>query len=234
MGKAFVTQKIDIKGWNAVVRGLQKIKGGTFKDILNAECAEILSITANRKATKSASREKIVGRHMSVNTFFLGYKGKKEAYTLKAGEAGTTKQTTYYLHHRLPDKVWNYILPKMQKRTQKHFGNYGLNKGQFALMAKKLGIPTGAKGFPSEANRFLQLRKSVINNKVFAHTKGKNDLTYKIIVESQLSKVISHAGGARVFKSVMKSRVKKFERALGKGVLQDIKKRTKQYPLIFG
>lgn len=233
MAKPFITQKIDITGWNKTIRGLQKIKGGTFKDILNAECAEILSITANRKATRSASREKIVKRHMSVNTFFLGYKGGKEAYTLKSGEAGVTKQTTYYLHHKLPNKVWNYILPKMQKRTQKHFGNYGLNKGQFALMASKLGFGNFSKPFPSEANRFLKLRRNVIDSKVLANTKGKNDLTYKITLESYLSKVISFAGGAKTFKSVMRSRVKKFEKALGKGVMQDIKKRTKQYPLIF-
>ena len=225
--------KTDFKGWKNVVKQLQKIRGGTYKDILRAECAEILSITAHRKGTKVADKSKIVGRHSIVDVYFLGYVGKKEAYTLKEGEGGVTKQTTYYLRHRLPEKVWNYILPKTKKRTQEQFGNYGLNRGQFYLMSKILNLKKPPKGFPDEAKRFLGLRENRIRHKVFAKEFGKNDRKYGIEIESRLSKVISYAGGAKTFKSVMRSRVKKFERALAKGVLQDIKKRTRQYPLIF-
>ena len=53
-------------------------------------------------------------------------------------------------------------------------------------------------------------------------------------MESRLSKILSFGNGPKNFKSVMKGRVRKFERALAKGVLQDIKKRTRQYPLVFG
>jgi len=53
-------------------------------------------------------------------------------------------------------------------------------------------------------------------------------------VESRLSKILSFGKGPSNFKSVMKGRVRKFENALAKGVLKDIKKRTRQYPLIFG
>ena len=136
----FVNQKIDITGWNKVVKELQKIKGGTFKEILKSECAEILQQTANRKSTKLADKSKIVGRHMPVKVYFMGYKGKKEAYTLKVGEAGVKKQTTYFLAHRLPNPVWDYISAKVLVRTAYAYKNYGLNKGQFYLMAKKLGI----------------------------------------------------------------------------------------------
>lgn len=235
MSKNFVNQKMDITGWKKVVKELKKIKGGTYKDILNAECSEILSQTANRKSTKLASKDKIVGRHSPVNVFFLGYQGKKEAYTIKGGQAGVDKQTTYYLHNRLPDNVWNYILTKTKARTQEAFGNFGLNKGQYYMMNKLLGLPGGTKKpYPKEAQRFYGLRKNRISNKVFAHTRGKNDKQYTIEVESKLSKMITFGGGARNFRSVMKGRVRKFEQALAKGVLQDIKKRTRAYPLIFG
>ena len=233
MSKKGFIFKTDIKGWKNVVKQLQKIKGGTYKDILRAECAEILSITARRKSTKLADKTKIVGRHSIVDVYFLGYVGKKEAYTLKEGEGGVTKQTTYYLRHRIPTKVWNYILPKTKKRTQKHFGNYGLNKGQFYLMSKILNLKSPPKGFPDEAKRFLGLRGNTIRHKVFTKEFGKNDRKYGIELESRLSKVISYGNGAKNFKSVMRSRVKKFETALAKGVMKDIKKRTKQYPLVF-
>lgn len=234
MSKKFITQKIDITGWKKVVKELQKIKGGTYKEILDAECAEILGQTANRKSTKVADKSKIVGRHRPVNTFFLGYSGKKEAYTMKQGQAGVTKQTTYYLHHKLPNAVWSYIDARTKKHTQEKFGNWGLNKGQFYLMSKLINLPKPKKGFPKEVERFLSLRRNRIAGNVFAHTRGKNDKKYTIEVESRLSKVISYAGGAKNFKSVMKGRVRKFEQALAKGVLQDIKKRTRAYPLIFG
>ena len=235
MSKKFITQKIDITGWKKVVKELQKIKGGTYKEILNAECAEILSQTANRKSTKLASKDKIVRRQSPVNVIFLGYKGGKEAYTVKDGQAGVKKQTTYYLHNRLPDRVWNYIYTRTRAKTQEAFGNFGLNKGQFYLMNQILGLPGGQKKpFPPEAKRFINLRKSRISNRVFAHTRGKNDKKYTIEVESKLSRAISFGGGAKNFKSVMKGRVRKFEQALAKGVLADIKKRTRAYPLIFG
>ena len=70
-----ITVKTDIKGWKNVVKELKKIKGGTYKEILRAECAEILSQTANRKSTKVADRPKIVGRHMPLNVYFLGHFG---------------------------------------------------------------------------------------------------------------------------------------------------------------
>ena len=54
------------------------------------------------------------------------------------------------------------------------------------------------------------------------------------IVRSNLSKALRFGRGATNFKSVMKGRVRKIERALGKGILQDIKKRSRAYPLIFG
>ena len=121
MGNKFVDHKLDITGWKKVVEELSKISGKTFAEVLKAETAEILSITANRKAVKQADKSKLVGRHMSVNTYFLGFSGKKKAYTVKVGEADLDRQTTYYLHHRLPNKIWNYIFPKMQKRTKYHF-----------------------------------------------------------------------------------------------------------------
>lgn len=229
----FVNQKIDITGWNKVVKELQKIKGGTYKEILKSECAEILQQTANRKSTKLADKSKIVGRHMPVKVYFMGYKGKKEAYTLKVGEAGVKKQTTYFLAHRLPNPVWDYISAKVLVRTDYAYKNYGLNKGQFYLMAKKLGINKGSKSFPDASKDFVQSRANIISNKVFAYESGKKDKKYKIELESKLSKILSFGNGAKNFKNVMKGRVRKFEKALGKGVMNDIKKRTRAYPLIF-
>ena len=101
-------------------------------------------------------------------------------------------------------------------------------------MHKLLNLPEPSKGFHPEAVDFISRHRNLINNRIFASSKGKNDSTYKIEVESRLNKILRFGGASKTFKSVLKSRVKKFERALGKGVLQDIKKRSKQYPLIFG
>ena len=180
MSRKSIVQKIDIKGWNTVIKELQKIKGGTYKDILRAECAEILSQTANRKSTKVADKPKIVGRHMPINLYFLGFMGRKEAYTVKEGQGGAKEQKTYMLKYKMPDSIWSYIKGRTIEHTQEKFGNWGLNKGQFALMATKLGIHTGSKPFPNEAQRFLQLRKNRIQNKVFAKDGGKKDRKYKM------------------------------------------------------
>ena len=229
----FVNQKIDITGWKKVIKELQKIKGGSYSDIIKSECAEILQQTANRKSTKVADIPKLVGRHMPVKVYFMGYKGRKEAYTIRSGEAGVTKQTTYFLAHRMPNAVWDYIHTRTQERTREHFGNVGLNKGQFYLMAKMLGISKGSKSFPDSAKKFVQSKGNTISNKVFAYTSGKNDKKYKIEVGSSLSKVLSYGNGAKNFRNVMKGRVRKFEKALAKGVMQDVKKRTRAYPLLF-
>ena len=98
-----IVVKTDFKGWKKVVKELKKIKGGTYKEIIRKECAEILSQTTNRKTTKMAKKPDIVARKMPVRVYFEGFKGSKEAYTLKEGEGGVTKQTTYYLGHRLPN-----------------------------------------------------------------------------------------------------------------------------------
>ena len=160
MSKKVVIQKIDIKGWKKVIKELQKIKGGTYKEILRAECAEILSQTANRKSTLVADKPKIVGRHMPINLYFLGFMGRKEAYTVKEGQGGAKEQKTYMLSYRMPNSIWQYIEKRTREKTQEKFGNFGLNKGQFYLMAKKLGIKTGGKPFPSESQRFLSLEKT--------------------------------------------------------------------------
>ena len=82
-------------------------------------------------------------------------------------------------------QIWNFIYPKTQKRTQKHFGNWGLNKGQFLLMDEILKLPNPSKAFPTEAKRFLDLRYNQIKNRVFAFENGKNDKKYAIEVESR-------------------------------------------------
>ena len=46
-------------------------------------------------------------------------------------------------------------------------------------------------------------------------------------------KVLRFGKGASNFRSVMKGRVKKMERSLAKGILNDIKKRSRAYPMIF-
>ena len=69
---------------------------------------------------------------------------------------------------------------------------------------------------------------------MFAKEQGKKDRNYKIILESRLGRMVSFGGGARNVKSIMRGRVRKFEKALEKGVLEDVKKRTRAYPLIFG
>lgn len=228
-----VIVKTDIKGWSSVVDGLVRISGKDYKDIIDAETSEILSQSSNRKSTKMADKTKVVSNLMPVGTFFLGYQGNKLGYTIKAGKAGVTKDTTYYLQNRLPFKVWDYIKTKTKKKTQEVFGNVGLAKGQFLHFHKSLGLPPPKKDFPKQAHNFLKLRRSRITNKVGQSKKGIKK-EYLITFTSLLSKANSFGGSAKSLKSVMRARVRKFQTAIKKGTFREIKKRTRAYPLIFG
>ena len=232
MSNKIILQKFDIKGWQTIVKELQKIKGGSFKDILRKEVTEVLAQTANRKSTKIADHVSIVNYFMPYGTYFKGIMGKKKGYTLKSGEAGIGRQKTYLLTRRLPNHIWNYILDKQNKRVKSPYNNVGLNKGQFAYMAKALNMPLSK--FNTSAKNFLNKSQTTISGNVFAEEKGKTEKEYKIIVKSNLTKAIRFGKGATNFRSVMKGRVRKIERALAKGILKDIKKRTRAYPLIFG
>ena len=108
-----------------------------------------------------------------------------------------------------------------------------MGKGQFAYMAKLLRLPAGINGFDGSANRFIQKSSDEISGKVFAKERGNNDSSYSIEVGSKLSKVLRFGKGASNFRNVMKGRVKKIERALAKGILNDVKKRTRAYPMVF-
>ena len=231
MRNKFIKQKVDITGWKTIIKELQKIKGGSFKNIIRKEANEVLKQTANRKSTKLAKHSAIVAYLMPWGASVGGYMGKKKGYTLKSGEAGVSRQTTFLLTHRLPNNIWNYIVQKQTKKTKPALDNVGLNKGQFAYMAKLLNMPTS--GFNSYANSFLSKSQNEVAGRVFAEEKGKRDSEYKIIVRSNLSKALRFGRGATNFKSVMKGRVRKIERALGKGILQDIKKRSRAYPFVF-
>nr|BAR32858.1 hypothetical protein [uncultured Mediterranean phage uvMED] len=233
MSRKVITQKIDIKGWKTIIKELQRIKGGSYKDIIKAEAGEVLRQTTNRKSTKLARHEAIVNYLMPWGSPFGGYMGKKKGYTLKSGEAGVSRQTTYLLTHRLPNNIWNYIVQKQTKKVQNPYDNVGMNKGQFAYMAKLLRLPNGTNGFDGSANKYIQKSPDEVKENTFAKERGKKDSQYSILVGSNLSKVLRFGRGASNFKSVMKGRARKMERALAKGILNDIKKRTRAYPMIF-
>jgi len=224
---------VDLKGWSSVVDGLRRISGKDYKDIVDAETSEMLMQASNRKSTKMADKTDLVSREMPVNQYFLGYLGNKQGYTVKAGKAGISKTTTYYLHHKLPNRVWNYILSRTKDETQEGFGNIGLNKGQFLLMHQMLKLPSPTKSFHTQAQRFVQLRSSRIKGRVSAskHGVGKD---YYNEFRSNLGQSIRFGGSARSLKAVMRARLKKFKKAIEKGTFREIKKRTRAYPLIFG
>ena len=81
---------------------------------------------------------------------------------------------------------------------------------------------------------FVQLTNN-LSNEIQSIRKevGENSEKNRLELESKLSKILTFGNGAKNFKNVMKGRVRKFEKALGKGVMDDIKKRTRAYPLIF-
>lgn len=225
--------KIDSTGWKSTISQLKKISGKTYAEVLLAEASEITANVSARKSVLEADKAKIVGHHMPVDIYLLGYVGKKLAYTLKEGEVeGVEKQTTYYLKNRLRKPVWDYIYQKTKKRTIKKFKNYGLNKGQMYLMNKMLNLSSPKKKFPESAKKFYSMSKQVIQKKIYASAWGFGK-SFKIKLESKLSKMLTFGKMPQAYRSVLKARVRKFEKALGKGVMSDIKKRTRAYPLLF-
>lgn len=227
-----VTVKTDIKGWKNVVSGLKRISGKDYKDIVDAETSEILSQSSNRKGTKIADKTRLVGNEYPVDLIFIGYRGNKKAYTVKAGNAGLSKTTTFYLEHRLPNMVWDYIKTKTHDRTKEAFGNVGLNKGQFQYIHQLLKLPTPTKAFPKSASNFLSVRKSRITKYIETRKTGTGK-EYANEFRSNLSKSIRFGGSGKSLKSVMKGRLRKFKTAIEKGTFKEIKKRTRAYPLIF-
>lgn len=226
-----VIKKVEIEGWQSVVKGLSKIYGKDYKDIIESETAEILGQSSKRKATKIAEKKSVVARLMPIGIWFVGYEGDKRSYTVKAGKAGLNKTTTYYLSNRLPNKVWDYILSKTKGTTKEHFGNIGLNKGQFTLIGDMLGLPEPSRGYDSQSERFVQLRSKRIKDKIKTRSVNQHKDFY-IEFRSDVSDAIRFGGSAKALKSVMKARVKKFVTAIKKGTFREIKKRTRAYPLI--
>ena len=216
--------KVDSTGWQNVLKQLQKISGKSFAKILLAEASEITAEVSARKSVLEADKGKIVGHNMPVDIYLLGYVGKKLAYTLKEGEAdGIKKQTTYYLRNRLRQPVWDYIYQKTKKKTIKKFKNYGLNKGQMYLMNKMLNLSSPKKKFPESAKKFYSMSKQVIQKKIYASAFGFGS-SFKIKLESRLGKMITFGKMPQAYRSVLKGRIRKFEKALAKGVISDIKK----------
>ena len=224
---------VDLKGWKYVVEALAKMSGKDLKTVVDAETSEILSQASNRKSTKVADKTNVVAQEYPVGLNFIGYQGNKKGYTVKAGKAGISKTTTYYLEHRLPNAVWQYISQKTKDKTQEAFGNVGLNKGQFAHFFDGLKLPTPKKGFPGQATNFLKLRRSRLSGKTEFRKRGVGK-EYHNFFRSDLSKAIRFGGSAKSLKSVMRARLTKFKTAIKKGTFKEIKKRTRAYPLIFG
>jgi uncharacterized ubiquitin-like protein YukD len=224
---------VDLKGWNHVVNALATMSGKDLKSVVDAETSEILAQSSNRKSTKIADKTGVVSREYPVGLNFIGYTGNKKGFTVKAGKAGITKTTTYYLEHRLPDAVWNYIFQKTKDETQEAFGNVGLNKGQFAHFHDGLKLPSPKKGFQTQALNFLKLRRTRLNGKTEFRQRGVGK-EYENFFRSNLSNAIRFGGSARSLKSVMRARLNKFKNAIKKGTFKEIKKRTRAYPLIFG
>jgi hypothetical protein len=232
MNPNLTIKKFDFEGWNKVIKELSRISGKSFKEIIRLEAGEILHAASKSKMTKLGSIKNIAENWLPLTVNWGGYVGKKYAYTLKAGEAGVEKNTTYLLRHKIKPSVWEYIKNKQLDSVKERGARVGMNKGQFLAMSKLLGLRS-SKPFPQEAKSFYNKRKNTISKRVYALERGKGK-KYEIEVGSYLSELFKYAGSGKALKNTVRNRYNKFKRAMTKGTLNEVKKRTRAYPLIFG
>ena len=228
MGKGRKAGGVDLSKFGSVVKGLSKISGASFADVIKAEAGHILSNAMSR--TKKGSVPKVVKYFMPVNQKYLRSTGKKEAFTIKQGQFGAEREKTYRLRYKIPNDIWNHILTWGKDRTKKRSSKIGMSAAQWAVIAKQLGIVLPKKT-PRNVSKFLNNNQGFLSSYVAANARGKKK-SYTIEFETRLKKN-KFTGAGRAIRNSVKGRITNFTNAIKKDLFKDMKFRTSRYPLLF-
>jgi hypothetical protein len=220
---------VQVEDWKfgRVVAELMKISGKSFREVIRAEAAQILSGTMT--STRVASIKKIVAQQMPI-----GFKHSRNRGNKKFGKIGGR---FYYLGGRQKGENWEQLLQNRIRRTDKILANRGVTAGQFYVMSQmlKLKLPK-----PPRNKAILNPNHSKISRYLNPREINKSKDNYTLFLESSMNVNANTGGNGTKFKSAglvitqkVSGRAKLFSRAVRNEFLKDIKFRTRYYPLLF-
>jgi len=223
------TNKTEVEQYKfgRVVKELMKISGKSFQDVIKAEAGHILGGAMN--GTRVGNKGKIIKHQMP-----FGYKYQRTTGEKLFGKIGNQ---WHYLNRKHSNDKWQELLGNRQKRTDKALENRGITASQFYHMAKILKIKLPR---PPKNQAIANPSHSKIKRFIDAVEQNKSKNKYLLIFESNAKGNSWIGGKGKKFKSagyVLQSKVagrsKMFAQAIRKEFLNDIKFRTKNYPLLF-
>ena len=221
--------EIQQRKFSSVVKELSKITGLSFRKIIRAEGGHVLSGAMN--ATRVGSKKKIIEHQMPINFKYERNKGKKEF--------GKIGEQWNYLGGRFSDQKWGELLGNRTKRTDRALENRGVSASQFYIMANllKIKLPRPPKNQAITRSSHRKIRRFLRPRE----ERKMSNRKYQLIFDTKIKgNRWTGSRGKRKFKSAgflltskTKARANLFSRAVRKGFLNDIKFRTRYYPLIF-
>jgi hypothetical protein len=221
--------KTDVESYKfgRVVKELMKMSGKTFREVIRAEAGHVLA--GSMDATRVGNKGKIIRHQMPMNYRYQRTKGEKEF-----GKIGSN---WFYLGGRHPDQRWQELLGNREKRTAKNLENRGITASQFFIMAKMLNIKLPR---PPKNQAISNRSHDKIRKVLKPHEQNASKNKYLLILETSAKGNSWIGGKGKRFKSAgyilenkVAGRKKMFAQAIRKGFINDIKFRTKNYPLLF-
>jgi hypothetical protein len=237
---------VDLTGMKEVVRGLQKVTGLSFKEIIEAEAGHILQGAI--KNTRSADIKKIVRRTMPEGVAYRGAVGERK---VQVGEDGHTYHVgipvvsgrgiyggfkfAYPKKRWVGQKgnkkkgAWKKLLTTQRKKTTARALRRGLSASQFFWMAQLLKIKLA-----KQPARYISKSSHLSTLKHFLRPKkGKKGLAYEVTLKStgfKMSKVMKAQATLEYFVKVRKHFfLEGTRRHFGKNVNKYI---SQKYPLL--
>ena len=210
-----------------IVKELMKMSGKTFREVIRAEAGHVLAGSMN--ATRVGNKSKIIKHQMPMNKRYQRTRGEKEF--------GKIGNDWFYLGGRHPDQRWQELLSNREKRTDKILENRGITASQFFIMSKMLNIKLPR---PPKNQEISKSSHNKIRKVLSPHEQNKSKNKYLLILETKAKGNSWTGGKGKKFKSAgyilenkVSGRKKMYAQAIRKGFINDIKFRTKNYPLLF-
>lgn len=233
--------KIDLTGFKQTIKSLQKISGKSFQDVLKAEAGHILRTAINY--TPKATEKKIVKRLFPQGMTFGKSPGHRVVTNWKDGKKyhvappvpGSPSKKNKYSKYALPYKYWlgqaNWVdfIGEQMEKIAAAMNQRGLAASQFYFMSVLLNIP-----LPTQPPKYIKSQKN--KKRATQHIKpvikgsGKG---LKIILESRGLEVSKHTRAQNRLMAATASRIKNFQKAVHKDWINEVKYRTRNYPLLF-
>jgi hypothetical protein len=206
--------KLDIKGFQNVLKALKRITGASYEDIMKSQTRIILEKAA--RGTKQAKIKDIISRNMPLGTKFPRYSATGSSKMKKHNGK------LYWMPNKIPADVWFPILERAKATTARKMKHRGISKGQFSAWAKNLRMNI------KNTKEAKKLASFLINKGMSkASKKGKNkDIVFELVSYVKAGG-ISNAHFALA--GAMHRRINHFNNALRNGVFKDVKEIKKQF-----